>query len=240
MIVLALVCLQFQVNQATAQNSDYFTNYDITIYPGAPNLSNIVLVEPDNGSFRVTWSFSTNSADCVGGYCTTDIVNPFPYLNYTPSPLMLYGLTNGGSDVVLLTNTGFYGGGTDWDTLFPGTSEASFAADIGDASAGGPSFCSRVPCSHPGANEVAAFTSQFATYPSSLGVGAGGTFNLWEFPIASDGYGSLIGFGYTSATSVKVVPERGRSMPYFLLAAAACFGAALSKLRIRSSSSAKF
>jgi len=109
--------------QATTQ---YFTHYDVTLNGGQSDVTNMMLLETQNG---LTWSFSTGCGG--GGGCTTEIDNPFGSTN-APTTALLFGLTNNGQDVVLMTSNAFAAGavGEDWSTLFPDVAESDLLADI--------------------------------------------------------------------------------------------------------------
>ena len=138
---------------------------------------------------------------------------------------LLLGLTNGGNDVVLMTNTTFPASADIWSNLFPNTDFATFLGDIQLATSGGP-FCSpgqTTGCIDPGLNAIVNFGGGDGS-SAYFAINAG-SFNVWDFSNGSD-QGVQIGTGTSSVTSNEVnVPEGGAFLLYLLLAAASCFAA---------------
>jgi hypothetical protein len=152
-----------------------------------------MLLESQNG---LTWSFSTN---CGGLGCSTEIDNPFGS-TYVPTTALIVGLTNGGNDLILGTNTTFgaAAAGQDWNTLFPDTDEATFLGDVQLATSGGP-FCTSpgvpVGCIDPGLDAVFDFGGNDGA--GAFFTIAGGSFDVLEFST-----GNQVGTGTSSVTSI--------------------------------------
>jgi len=200
-VVFALCCVQVRASVAgPPTTTTYYTHYDITLDPGATDVTNIMLLETENG---LTWAFSTG---CGGLGCSTEIDNPFGS-TYVPTTALLLGLTNGGNDVVLMTNTTFGANavGVDWNTLFPNTDEPTFIGEIQLATSGGPFCTTGPPCIDSGLDAVFDFGGGDGS--GAYFTIANGTFDVLEF---SDG--NLIGTGTSSVSSittpnVSAVPE---------------------------------
>lgn len=197
--VLCLLTGVFVLGSVTAQAStEYFTHYDVTLNGGQSDVTNLMLLETQNG---LTWAFATN---CGGnGGCTTEIDNPFGSTN-APTTALLIGLTNNEQDVVLITDPGFGASaiGQDWSSLFPNTDEATFLGDVQLATSGGP-FCpapvgSTMPCIDPGLDAVFNFGSGDG---AGAYFGIGGPMSALEF---SDGV--QIGTG-TSWVTTESIPS---------------------------------
>ena len=202
--VFALCCVPVRADSVSSTTT-YYTHYDVTLDSGdgITDVTNIMMVETVNG---FTWAFST---DCGGaGGCSTTLDNPFGS-TYAPTTALLIGLTNGGNDVVLMTNTTFGAAavGVDWNTLFPNTDEPTLLGDIQLATSGGP-FCTSpgVPagCINPGLDAVGTFGG---------GDGASAYFTIGDsFDVLEFSSGNLIGSGTSSVTSITTpntppVPE---------------------------------
>ena len=182
--------------------TEYFTHYDVTLNGGQSDVTNMMLLETQNG---LTWSFSTGCGG--GGGCTTEIDNPFGSTN-APTTALLFGLTNDGQDVVLMTSNAFAAGaaGQDWSTLFPDVAESDLLADIQLGTSGGP-FCpapagATMPCITPGLDGVFDFGG---------GDGASAYFNLGDsFSVLEFSDGVQIGTGTSWVTTESIpstVPE---------------------------------
>jgi len=183
--------------QAKADTT-YYTSYDVTLNSGQSDVTNIMLIETENG---LTWAFSTNCGG-VGG-CSTTIDNPFGSTN-VPTTALLVGLTNSGNDLVVMTNTTFGASavGQDWSTLFPDTDEATFLSDIQLATSGGPF------CTGPGVPAGCIDSGLDAAYAFGGGDGASAYFNIGDsFDVLEFSDGVLIGTGTSSYSSVSAVPE---------------------------------
>lgn len=188
--------------------TEYFTHYDVILNGGQSDVTNMMLLETQNG---LTWAFSTNCGG--GGGCSTEIDNPFGSTN-VPTTALLLGLTNNGQDVVLITNTAFDAGaaGTDWTSLFPNTDEATFLSDIQLATSGGP-FCpappgATQPCIGPGLDAVFNFGGTD---------GAGAYFNIGDpMSVLEFSDGVAIGSG-TSYVTTEDVPSPTPEPSSFLL-----------------------
>jgi hypothetical protein len=197
--VLCLLTGVFALSSMPAQaTTEYFTHYDVTLNGGQSDVTNMMLLETQNG---LTWSFSTNCGG--GGGCTTEIDNPFGSTN-APTTALLLGLTNNGQDVVLITDPTFAAGATgqDWSSLFPNTDEPTFLSDIQLATSGGP-FCpappgATQPCIDPGLDAVFNFGSGDG---AGAYFGIGGPMTVMEF---SDGV--QIGTG-TSWVTTEDIPS---------------------------------
>ena len=201
-VVCALGCVQAHAT------TEYLTHYDVTLNGGQSDVTNMMLLETQNG---LTWAFSTNCGG--GGGCTTEIDNPFASTN-VPTTALLLGLTNNAQDVVLITSTDFGAAaeGQDWNTLFPDTSEASLLSAIQLGTSGGP-FCpappgSTMPCIDPGLDAVFSFGGQDG---AGAYVHIGDQMSVLEF---SDGV--VIGTG-TSWVTTEDVPSATPEPSTFLL-----------------------
>jgi hypothetical protein len=158
-----------------------------------------MLMETQNG---LTWPFATS---CGGSGCTTQINNPFGS-TIIPTTALLVGLTNGGQDVVLMTNTTFgaNAAGTAWNTLFPNTSESDLSAAITLATSG-----QDWPIITPGLNIVGTFGG---------GDGASAYFNIGSpFSVLEFSTGTQIGTGTSSVTSALVPSATPEPSSFILL-----------------------
>lgn len=196
-VVFALCCVPVRADSVPSTTT-YYTSYDITLNSGQSDVTNIMLVETENG---LSWAFST---DCGGvGGCTTEIDNPFGSTN-APTTALLIGLTNSGNDLVLMTNTTFGAAavGQDWNTLFPDTDEATFLSNFQLATSGGPF------CTSPGVPAGCIDSGLDAVYSFGGGDGASAYFNIGDsFDVLEFSDGNLIGTGTSSSSSVTVTPE---------------------------------
>ena len=177
-------------------STEYYTHYDISLNGGQSDVTNLMLLETENG---LTWAFSTNCGG--GGGCTTEIDNPFGSTT-APTTALLVGLTNNGQDVVLITSTAFGASatGNDWTSLFPDTTEASLLSAIQLGTSGGP-FCPGVNCINPpdgGLNAVFSFGGSD---------GAGSFFNIGDqMSVLEFSDGQVIGTGTSWETTESPTP----------------------------------
>lgn len=197
---LFLFAVVFALGYVKAKaDTTYTTSYDVTLNSGQSDVTNIIISETANGS--LSWPFSTN---CGGnGGCSTTINNPFGSMN-VPTTALLVGLTNGGNDLVLMTNTTFgaSAAGTDWSTLFPDTDEATFLSDVQLATSGGPF------CTSPGVPAGCIDSGLDGVYAFGGGDGASAYFNIGDsFDVLEFSDGVLIGTGTSSYSSVSTTPE---------------------------------
>jgi len=195
--ILSVAVLVLGCAQVKADITEYFTSYNVTLNSGQSDVTNLMLMETENG---LSWAWSTN---CGGnGGCTTEIDNPFGSTNI-PTTALLVGLTNNGNDLVLVANTTFgaTAAGTDWNALFPNTDEATFLSEVQLATSGGP-FCTSpgvpVGCINPALDAI---------YNFGGGDGAGAYFNIGDsMSVLEFSDGVLIGSGSSWVTSQDIPP----------------------------------
>lgn len=188
-LAMVAIAISLPASASTIGGGSWYTSYTLNLPDGSPDISNIILLENTAYSSSLTWAFGTY---CGGNACSWTINNPFPFSNY-PTDGMLVGLTSGGSDVVLFTNTGFYGADA-WDNLFTTTDEPTFAAMIALATSGQPWNVIQ-----PGLDAVWAFG---AANPNLYFTINAGSFNAWQYT-----NGQLIADGTSTVTYVPSVPE---------------------------------
>jgi hypothetical protein len=140
--VLVLTATSAHAVTTTVPVVQYRTSYEVTLNPGIPDVTNIMMLEQGVGFSSSTWAFTAT------GGTTTTLDNPFLFDDPVTQSLLMGIVQNlpGDSDpsqkhMVLFTNTTFAGtaaAGASWGSLssFTDTSEADMIAALEMADGG--------------------------------------------------------------------------------------------------------
>jgi hypothetical protein len=198
----------------------YMTAYSVTLQPGFPTVTNILMLEEGLGFGSTTWPFQADG-DNPDFPVTTLLVNPFPH-SEIPTTALLMGIATdfpgdapGQQHVVLMMNpfAAALSQHIAWGTLFRNTLEEDLIAAIQLATSG-----QDFPIITPGLDSVSAFAHGDAGdgilgpggIPQSAWFTPGGAFSVMGF---SDG--QLIGIG---ASDVTVAAPEPATIVYLSLA----------------------
>ncbi len=202
--LLASVSAILAMTGTSARAVDYFVSYDVTLDPGIPGVTNIMIVQKTQNGGGLSWAYSANGGP---GQTMTTISEGFPKTEPITGNLLI-GLTQGlqgfppdQKHVVLMMSdaSAALANNIAWGTLFPSTLEATLIDSIELATSGQP-----FEIIQPGLDYINDFIdgegssilgpggSQTSTY-----FGLGDTFTVMAF---SDG--QQIGSGISYSTPV--------------------------------------